>query len=205
MHMELLLASKSPRRKELLEMMGIPFSVCCANAEEPPYSGGPVEEYVMRLAQIKAEATFAAHRDRWVVGADTVVVCDGTILGKPKDDRDAAEYLRLLQGNEHVVYTGVALMGPSSSLVRFDSCHVCFEMMTDAEIDAYIKTGEPMDKAGAYGIQGRGGVYVRSIRGNYYTVVGLPVPLLYSMLKDAGLLDCNGLWKENSTTSSKKN
>lgn len=185
--MSLILASASPRRKELLEMMGVPFSVVASTADEPEYVSGPVEDYVKMLAEKKAASVFSLFPNDYVIGADTIVFCNGRILGKPQSAEKAREYLSMLQNNNHMVYTGIALIGPGFSKIDYDCASVFFTSMSEEEISMYIATNEPFDKAGGYGIQGRGGVFINKIDGNYYTVMGLPLPLLYRMMKNAGL------------------
>lgn len=192
----LILASASPRRRELLGLTGYDFEVQVSEADESVESGLPVEEVVMTLARRKAEAVFcnrlASHLDDGnvyhcdngssslgggdiVLGSDTIVVLDGQIMGKPKDAEDAARMLRGLSGRTHHVYTGVALLSAKRQDVFYSVTEVEFYPLTEEEIQNYIATGEPMDKAGAYGIQGRGAVLVKGICGDYFTVVGLPV------------------------------
>ena len=183
---ELILASASPRRRELLALTGLPFSVKPGNGEEIIHTTDPAEA-VKELSYQKAEAALplAAEGDI-ILGADTVVAIDGRILGKPKDEEDVFLTLKELSGRAHAVYTGVTLMekgneGEAVTFAERTAVHVL--SMTDAEIRAYIATGEPMDKAGSYGIQGRFAVYVSGIEGDYQNVVGLPVSRVYSYLK----------------------
>ena len=141
----------------------------------------------MALASAKASEVFARRPDSLVIGADTIVELDGEILGKPADRDDAFRMLRALSGREHRVYTGVALAVPEKSLCRAECTRVFFREMTDREIDAYITSGEPMDKAGAYGCQGLAGLFVERIEGDYFNVVGLPLCLLGQMLETMGV------------------
>ena len=183
---ELILASASPRRRELLALTGYPFSVKPGNGEEIIHTTDPAEA-VKELSYQKAEAALPlADEGDLILGADTVVAIDGRILGKPKDEKDAFLTLKELSGRAHAVYTGVTLMekGKEEAAVTFaerTAVHVL--PMTDEEIRTYIATGEPMDKAGSYGIQGRFAVYVSGIEGDYQNVVGLPVSRVYACLK----------------------
>ena len=153
--MRLILASQSPRRREMLALMGYEYEVILSDADEhvPPCEPG---EFVEKLALRKASAVFGSHRDCCVVGADTIVYLDGAIIGKPKDETEAFQTLRLLSGRTHTVYTGVSVLTHSQSILFHDTAEVTFCPLSDAEIRAYIETGEPLDKAGAYGIQGPG-------------------------------------------------
>ena len=182
--MTIVLASASPRRRELLEKAGVDFTVRVSQAEEHIEPGTPPHEAVMQLAMQKAQAVARECPDDLVIGADTVVVLDGEILGKPADEADAARMLRRLSGQTHTVYTGVCLVRAGKTETFFEQTQVTFYPLTDDEIAAYVATGEPMDKAGAYGIQGRGCTLVREIRGDYFNVVGLPVAALYRRLVD---------------------
>ena len=181
--MSIVLASASPRRRELLQTAGVEFTVCVSDAEERIPPGTSPHEAVMLLAKQKALAVAKDRPNDLVIGADTVVVYDGAILGKPADEADAARMLRMLSGRTHTVYTGVCLVSAGSAETFFEQTQVTFYPLTDDEIAAYIATGEPMDKAGAYGIQGRGCTLVRGICGDYFNVVGLPVAALCRRLK----------------------
>ena len=181
--MSVVLASASPRRRELLHTAGVDFTVCVSDAKEHIPPGAPPHEAVMLLAKQKAQAVAKEHPDDLVIGADTVVVFDGEILGKQTDEADAARTLRMLSGRTHTVYTGVCLASSGNTETFFEQTQVTFYPLTDDEIAAYIATGEPMDKAGAYGIQGRGCTLVRGISGDYFNVVGLPVAALCRRLK----------------------
>ena len=188
--MNIILASGSPRRREILTMAGIPFTVVTSDIEEQVPPGLSVEETVMSLARQKAEAVFKDHPGCCVIGADTVVYLDGEILGKPHTPENAAAFLSRMQGRQHSVYTGLVVLTDKGADVRFDRTEVTFAPMTREEIEWYVSTGEPLDKAGAYGVQGPAGLFVQKIEGVYFNVVGLPLPLLYVMLKDAGVLKC---------------
>jgi len=171
----LVLASASPRRRQLLDLIGLPFRVVPADVDEAPREGeGPVE-YARRAAREKAAEV--AHRcpDEPVLGADTVVDVDGRILGKPGSKREAEEMLHFLSGRDHLVHTALALMSDGSNRELFDTATVRFVPLDNATIGWYVETGEPMDKAGAYAIQGLGGLMVASMTGSPHTVVGLPI------------------------------
>ncbi len=186
--MRIVLASQSPRRRELMTLMGLNYEAVVSEVEETVPENAEPGALVERLALEKAQAVFEQHSDACVIGADTIVYIDGEILGKPLDDADAANILKRLQGRSHTVYTGVAVLAPGRTDVRHDEARVTFAPMTDAEIAWYIVTGEPRDKAGAYGIQGPGGMFVERVEGNYFTVIGMPLPLLYRMLREAGVI-----------------
>ncbi len=187
--MELILASASPRRRELLGYFGLPFQVIPAAGPEVPPQEADAGRTVWYLSRQKARQVAEKHPEALVIGADTVVEIDGEILGKPRDEADAKRMLRLLSSREHRVYTGVSLVRRSAGYVSTDTAmtRVFFREMTGEEIDAYVATGEPMDKAGAYGYQGRAGMYVEKIEGDFFNVVGLPLCLLGNMLSEAGV------------------
>lgn len=184
--MELILASASPRRKELLEKIGLPFTVQPAMGEERITQKSPAA-VVMELSRQKAEEIAAAQtEDCIIIGADTVVARGEKIMGKPKDAADAKQMLRSIADDCHQVYTGVTLIrtGAYPQSVTFqEKTDVCLYPISDAELDAYIASGDPMDKAGAYGIQGDFAIYVKRIVGDYYNVVGLPIGRVYQELK----------------------
>ena len=185
--MNIILASASPRRRELLEQIGLPFSVR-PSAGEPEAAGLTPEAAVCSVALAKAENVAAdASPEDLILAADTLVYLDGDPLGKPTGRDEAAAMLRRLSGREHEVYTGVALMGGGRKLVRCEKTFVRFRPLTEDMIRRYVDTGEPMDKAGAYGIQGIGCLLVESIHGDYNNVVGLPLGLLNSMLESFGV------------------
>lgn len=171
----LILASASPRRKELLQTAGYRFDVIPATCEEHIPPGLSPKDAVEALAYQKALDVYALYPDCTVLGADTVVCFDGEILGKPHDEEDAARMLKLLSGQTHEVRTGFALLSKGVEFVSSEAAMVTFFHLTDEQIRHYIQTGEPMDKAGAYGIQGKGAVLVRSVLGDYFNVVGLPI------------------------------
>ena len=182
----IILASASPRRQELLHLITDEFTVAPTNADETlPVGTGP-EEAVRTLALRKAHAAAgSAKACDIVIGSDTIVAApDGRILGKPRDRQDAADMLRTLSGRGHTVFTGVAVLAGKRERVFVSSAAVTFSEMTDAEINEYLDTGEPFDKAGAYGIQGRGARYITGVSGDYFAVVGLPVHTLYETLRE---------------------
>lgn len=201
---QIILASQSPRRKELLSQMGLEFEVCPAKGEEIITKTIP-EEVVMELSKQKAEEVAGVVRaygenhseimtpsDILVIGADTVVAYGTHILGKPKDEADAKRMLRMLSGKTHSVFTGVTLLfmdksGRVGELVFYEKTDVTMHEMSETEIERYIATGEPMDKAGAYGIQGKCAIYIKKIDGDYNNVVGLPISRIYQELKKIGI------------------
>lgn len=188
--MALILASKSPRRRELLAQMGLTdFEIHPAVGEELAEPGLTPPELVQALALHKARevAEKFAHPGDLVIGADTIVVLNDQVLGKPHDEAHALEMLTALSGREHHVYTGVAVLQDGRELPQVEDTAVWFRDASQAELNRYIATGEPMDKAGAYGIQGRGGLLVSRIEGDYTNVVGLPIVRLASMLAQFGV------------------
>jgi septum formation protein len=184
----LILASASPRRKDLLEQIGLTFQVETADIDETPHLAEEPIAYVKRLAEHKAAAVFARQTNRsrlFVLGADTTVVIANQILGKPASEEDAARMLRLLSGRTHQVITGVALISANAPpLVAAEITDVEFSPLTDTQIAAYISTGEPMGKAGAYAIQGRAAKFIPRISGDYSNVVGLPLARVTAMLAE---------------------
>ena len=187
-NLELILASASPRRKELLGRLGVPFSVLVPDCDETLPDGIPAGEAAEFLAVRKAAAAAKLHPDAVVIGADTTVLLDDRILGKPHDRAECCEMLHLLSGRQHRVVTGVAVFWEGRSASFSDETLVQFYPLTEAEINAYADSGEPYDKAGAYGIQGQGSLLVAGISGDYFNVVGLPVARLYRQLRSFGLL-----------------
>ena len=181
--MKIILASGSPRRQELLKNIVNEFKIIPSKYEENIPEGCPAEEAAEFLAVQKAMDVAKEHKDDLIIGCDTVVVCEGEILGKPKDEDDAKRMLRKLSGKEHRVITGTAIMGNGISMSFSESTAVRFATLNEDEINWYISTKEPMDKAGAYGIQGSGSLFIEKIEGDYYSVMGLSVNKLYSMLK----------------------
>lgn len=190
--MEIVLASASPRRRELLSLITEHFTVCPADADET-LRDAPLGEEVTRLSRLKAEAVQAQHPNAVCIGSDTMVTIDGLRLGKPKDADAAASMLRRLRGRTHEVLTGLAVLTPDGGAHTLHTCtRVTFRDFAEDELAAYLATGEPLDKAGAYGIQGLGGLLVAGIQGDYHNVVGLPVCRLGRMLLDFGV-DCLAL------------
>jgi septum formation protein len=179
---ELILASQSPRRRELLAIAGFHFSVRVKPVEEVRAAGEDPAAYVRRLARAKAQAAWE-HAGEIVLGADTTVVIDDQVLEKPADADDASAMLRLLSGRDHTVITGICLRHPGGAQADSTATRVRFTPLTDAEIDAYVASGEPMDKAGAYAIQGLASKFVERIDGCYFNVIGLPLSQVYRYLK----------------------
>jgi septum formation protein len=202
----LVLASASPRRQELLRNAGIPFVVQPADIDERMLAGEAPRDCAQRLAREKALAVFQIRPEDSVLGADTIVVIDDMILGKPRDAGDAARMLRLLSGRTHAVITGVCVVGPVGSKnkststdddrrvvtaferIAFETTLVTMCEVSDEEIRDYVATGDPMDKAGAYGIQGIASRWILRIEGDYSNVVGLPVALVYAILRERGIV-----------------
>ena len=179
----IVLASASPRRAELLRAAGIDFEVQPANVDEAIATGESPNEYVSRLAEAKARLVYERDVRRIVLAADTAVVVDAHILGKPMDETDASRMLRMLSGRTHEVLTAVSVFHPGQIVdTRVDTTAVEFAPLSDADIDWYVSSGEPMDKAGAYAVQGLASRFVTRIEGSYSNVVGLPVALVYQML-----------------------
>jgi septum formation protein len=194
----LVLASASPRRQELLRNAGIPFVVQPADISEVSRKGEAPRAFAERLAREKALAVFRQRPDEFILGADTIVVVDAEILGKPRDGTDAARMLHLLSGRTHQVITGVCLVGPqlrtenrepktSFEDIRTETSLVTMDALSDDDIRSYVSSGEPMDKAGGYAIQGIASRWVSRIEGDYSNVVGLPVSLVYKMLREGGV------------------
>jgi septum formation protein len=194
----LVLASASPRRRDLLRNAGIAFTVCPANIPEIPLAGESPRACAERLAREKARATVRQHPGKVVLGADTIVVAEGQILGKPCDEAEATRMLRLLSGRTHQVITGICLVGPVRRTenqelgagfedTRSECTLVSMTTFSDEDIHSYIATGEPMDKAGAYAVQGLASRWIPRIEGDYFNVVGLPVALVHRMLREHGL------------------
>ncbi|MBN7771190.1 Maf-like protein [Marinobacter daepoensis] len=182
----LILASASPRRAELLEQIGARFQVVPADIDETPHPAESAIGYVERLAREKALAVAGSIPEAFVLGSDTSVVIDGQILGKPGAEEQARAMLRRLSGSTHQVMTAVALAQRNQCRSVVVTTDVTFRTLAEAEIEAYVATGEPMDKAGSYGIQGLGGIFVQELRGSYSAVVGLPLQETADLLADAG-------------------
>ena len=181
--MQLILASQSPRRKELLGLFGVPFTVRVADIDETMDFSAPAAEEVARVSRLKALA-IPREDDDVLIAADTIVVCQGRILGKPRDEADAYAMLRLLSGRDHQVMTGVTVLRGKEERVFTQITDLHFRELSDKEIYRYIATGEPMDKAGAYGIQGGAALFCEKMDGDYYNVMGLPVCRLGETLKE---------------------
>lgn len=181
--MNLILASASPRRSELLRNAGIEFAVEPAHVPEQALPDELPLPYARRLARDKARAIFVTHPDSVVLGADTIVVADERLLEKPMDSQDAARMLRLLSRRSHQVITGVCLIAHGFEQTEAEITKVRFSPLSESEIASYVETGEPMDKAGAYAIQGVASRWVERIDGCYFNVVGLPVPRVYRMMR----------------------
>jgi septum formation protein len=181
---KIVLASKSPRRAEILRAVGWPFETMEAEIDETRGDSEDAVAYVKRLAQMKAAVVAQKVSSGLVLGADTVVVIGHEILGKPRDSEDAGRMLTLLSGKWHEVLTGVVILriGESSrSVAAYESTRVRFSEMSGAEIEWYVDTGEPMDKAGAYAVQGGAALFIEEIRGDYFNIVGLPIRLVYEL------------------------
>ena len=180
--MQLILASQSPRRKELLGLFHVPFQIRVADIDETMDPEKSAAEEVARVSRAKAMAV-PRENDDVVVAADTIVVCGGEVLGKPKDEADAHRMLRLLGGRDHQVMTGMTVLRGERALTTTEITDIHFRELTDREILGYIATGEPMDKAGSYGIQGGAALFAEKLHGDYYNVMGLPVCRLGQLLK----------------------
>ena len=180
--MQLILASQSPRRRELMGLFHIPFTIRVADIDETMDPAKAPFDEVARVSRAKAEAT-PRSGDDVVIAADTIVVCSGQVLGKPKDEADAFRMLRLLSGRDHQVMTGLCVLRGSNAAVCTEVTDIHFRELTDREIRAYIATGEPMDKAGSYGIQGGAALFAEKLCGDYYNVMGLPVCRLGQLLR----------------------
>lgn len=181
---KIILASASPRRKELLGIAGVDFEIITKDVDESVPEGTEPHEAAIMTAKKKALAVAAEHREAVVIGADTIVVADGRILGKPKDKTEAFSMLTMLSGKEHTVITGVCIACGGTVKTFEKTSSVKFYKLSDEEINAYIETNEPMDKAGSYGIQGKGCTLVESISGDYFNIVGLPVAATVRALKE---------------------
>jgi len=186
------LASASPRRRQLLDLIGVPHLVTPADIDETPRNSEPADEYVMRLAREKAEAIWAQHNDLPVLAADTTVVVDREILGKPESEVEAMTMLGKLSGREHLVHTGIALRTKHAVNVGISTTRVTFAPLSEAQVHAYWASGEPQGKAGAYAIQGLGAVFVSNVSGSYTGVMGLPLFTTAAMLRAQGVPVWNG-------------
>ncbi|MFW6022161.1 MAG: Maf family protein [Halanaerobiaceae bacterium] len=183
---KLVLASASPRRQELMDMLGLNFTVVPGNIDEENYSGIEPIEMVQELSKAKVEKVADLVEDTLVIGSDTIVLLGRDILGKPANQSDAVKMLSKIQNRKHTVITGIAVFDTLSGkiVIDYDKTDVYMRVMSRDEIENYVATGEPMDKAGSYGIQGLGGIFVEKINGSFYTVMGLPIHKLVSMLKE---------------------
>jgi septum formation protein len=184
----IILASKSPRRKELLEMLKIPFEIIVSEVDEQINYENDLVKEIEKLSFQKAEAVYRNHDDALVIGADTIVKIGNDVLGKPKSFEQARKMLQELSDNTHEVVTGVTIMYQGKGETFSSIAQVTFYPLSDKEIDDYIATNEPMDKAGAYAIQGDAAKFIKSIYGDYYTIVGLPVAELYHRLKKYSII-----------------
>ncbi|MBI3651329.1 MAG: septum formation inhibitor Maf [Acidobacteria bacterium] len=185
---KIILASSSPRRAEILSRLGLEFEVVPSAADERPFVNESPGDYIIRIARAKAVEVARRSLQGLVIAADTIVVLDTKMLGKPRDEEEARKMLKSLAGRWHAVMTGVALYDVTTKkeVVDFEKTLVRFASLSESEITWYLKTGEHKDKAGAYGIQGSAGLFVEEIAGNYHNVVGLPVPLVYRLAKRLG-------------------
>ncbi len=185
--MKVILASASPRRRELLVSIGLDFEVIPSHVPEVHEAGESPAGYVTRLSREKAQEVAKQHPGRWIVAADTIVVLGEAVLEKPADEEDARRMLGMIAGKTHVVYTGLTLLKGAQIDTEIATSDVTMLPLTSAEIAWYVQTGEPLDKAGAYAVQGRGAMFIDRIDGSYTNVVGLPLATLYRMLRRAGL------------------
>ena len=182
-----ILASQSPRRRELLSMLGLEFEIITADIDETMDPSMPVEQAVASVCRKKAEAVGQNHPGRLIVAADTIVVVDGRRLGKPRSVEEARDMLRSLSGRSHTVMTGFCLWQDGRFETHVEQTHLRFRSLSDREIDAYVATGSPMDKAGAYGIQDQAAIFVEALEGDYYNVMGLPLCSLTTRLRQWGV------------------
>lgn len=189
---QLVLASASPRRQQMLSDLGLAYSLAPSQADETIRPGEAAADAARRLARMKAAAAFVQWPDRAVLAADTVVVLEGEILGKPADRADARRMLAALSGREHLVLTGYCLTWPGREELGLAESRVRFRPLSAAEIEAYLTSGEPMDKAGAYAIQGLAGAFVEEVSGSYTNVVGLPLARVVGLLLREGLIEPHG-------------
>jgi septum formation protein len=184
----LILASNSPRRAEILSQVGWPFTKLTADIDETPLSDETAEAYVVRLAAEKAAAVAADHPDKLVLGADTTVVVDGQIIGKPADMDDACSMIRMLAGRRHEVLTGVALVHKTQARTALKRTQVTFCEMNEDEIAFLAEKGDPLDKAGGYAVQAQAALFIDSIVGDYWNVVGLPISTVYRLANEIGAI-----------------
>lgn len=186
MEKELILASSSPRRRSLMKLMGIPFSVVTPEGVDETLVNKDIENEILDLAVRKAESVLKIKPWCTVIGADTIVYLDGEILGKPASKEEAFSYLKRLSGNTHSVITGVAIICKTSRIAFFEKTLVTFRKIPEKSILKYIGTGIPMDKAGAYGIQDYGALFVKEIKGDFYNVMGFPIGRIWETLRNGG-------------------
>ena len=184
---KIILASKSPRRKQILEQVGLDFTVEISDFDETQIKFKTPQEMVKKLSLEKAKIIAQKNPNAIVIGADTDVFLNGEILGKPKSKQDAVRILKLLSGKVHEVVTGFTVISDKKSITKHVTSKVKFKKLTEAEIKAYVATGEPMDKAGGYGIQDKGGVFIENIEGDYFNIVGLPIFAVSEVLKKFGV------------------
>ncbi|MBN1548960.1 MAG: septum formation inhibitor Maf [Syntrophaceae bacterium] len=189
-----ILASASPRRVELLSNLGLNFTVMPSGADETYRLGETPAVHVRRVSKAKAQVVAEQHPEAWVLGADTIVVIDGEVLGKPRDKADARRMLRLLSGRKHDVYTGFTIIRKSASVLLRKTVRsaVAFRLIDEDELAWYINSDEPYDKAGGYAVQEKGGVFIRRIQGSYSNVIGLPVSEVFEVLKKIGAIRFKG-------------
>lgn len=191
---QFILASQSPRRSALLDIVGAKFETLVPDVDEGQFAGSHPEEVVARLSKEKAVAVLNRGVELPVVAADTVVAVEGKILGKPADGDEAYSMLKTLSGKWHQVYSGITVATQDEVRTEVEMTEVKFRQLSDSEIKEYIATGEPMDKAGSYGIQGKGALLVERINGDYYNVMGLPLVRLLRMLRELGVLSSEGFF-----------
>ena len=180
---KIILASQSPRRKELLKSLGIDFEIIPADIDESIDTDKPLIDEIEKLSFLKANHIFKDHKDSVVIGSDTIVVLNGLLLGKPKTNEKAKEMLNMLSNNTHQVITAVSIISPKCSETFSNVSDVTFRELTSKEIDEYVNSGEPLDKAGAYAIQGGAKTFISSINGDYYSIIGLPICELSQRIK----------------------
>ncbi len=183
----LILASQSPRRRDLLSMLGLEFTVVTADIDETMDETLSVEEAVAEVCQRKAEAVAQLHPHDTIISADTIVVVDGKVLGKPRNEDHAREMLRSLSGRSHRVMTAFCIWQKGEAMTHVEITNLRFKPLSNEEINAYVATGSPMDKAGAYGIQDQASIFVEALEGDYYNVMGLPVCALVKALRTSGI------------------
>ena len=188
----IILASESPRRKELFNTLGIPYTVRPSGVDEELEGVYTPAETAIAIADLKATAISAQHPEAIIIAADTTVWVNNENLAKPVDVEEAKEFMRKLSGNVHEVITGVTILGPNVSIAFAESTLVKFYELSEEEINAYVASGDPMDKAGGYGIQTMGGLFVEKIEGDYQNVVGLPISRLYQTLRQLGIIEIVG-------------